>query len=539
MAEDKIVLDLRNVPLIALLVILSVFFVLQLQVTIPSPITFGDEAFHTGMARYIAKEKDYPVWITIEGTDTHRDNFAKPPMLQLLEAGFFLIFGFNELIVKFLFPFISLLTALTIYLFMKRLYDEKVGFIAAVIFMAVPSVVTYSVTFYTEGLVTFYFTLAALFFIYSLKTENKKYLVLIGIFTAFAFLTEVSSVNLIIFIALAVLYGLVKDKKIDILRYAAIFGIFILITAGFFVRNLGLYGVPECYLPFTDKIYNKSSCKYKSLLDISEVTTFKYKYEGRTEQVGSEQSVYGMGIINYLDFAYGNIWLVTLGVFGGIIISLYRKDLTSTLLLLIFLTILPYFHFTTPRAEDAARNLLAWSPFFAIFAGVYFGRLFEFIQDYQKYIAVVIILIVIILSYQNLISKTTVMKQVKQFSPAFFEACNWVKNNLPGNAVLSTVWVHRAAYSCERVTVGNHPDIFISKDIDLIKQTAKTIGVTHLFIQKFSLSTRPLSEVYTIDSVQFFENNTNHFKKVYENGTPIEQCIQQGGCDGTLIYEIL
>ena len=533
------VLEFKNVSLIALLVILSIFFILELQVSIPSPITFGDEAIHTAMSRYMAKELEYPMWRTIEGTDAFKNNFGSPPLLQLLEGGFFLIFGFNEIIVKLLLPFISLLTALAIYLITKRLFDDKIAFIAAVVFMTIPSVVTYSVTFYVEGLATLYFALAVLLFIYGIKTENKKFLVLSGAFIAFAYLTEISSLNLIIFLILAFSYSLIVRKDFDISKYGVLLVAFIVITSGFLIRNLALYGTPGCYipvntLPIINKIFDNSGCLYKGI----QVAEQEYQYEGRTADVGSEQSVYRMGIINYLDFAYGNIWLVVLGIFGGVFLTLQRKDPSSILLLLMLLTFLPYFHFTAPRAEDAARNLLGWTPFIAVFTGIYFGRLYEFLQSHQKYIAPIIFLVIIILAYQNITLKLGTMKDVKQFSPAFFEACDWARNNLPKDAVLSTVWVHRAAYSCERITVGNPPDIFLSKDLELIKKTAKNSGITHLFIQKFSLSNKPLSETYTIDSVKFFEDNPDNFNKVYENGPSLEQCIQQGGCDGNIIYEI-
>ena len=533
MAEEKIVLEFRNIVLIALLVILTAFFVLELQITVPSPVTFGDEAFHTGMARYIAQEKDYPKWVTISGTEFGRQNFAKPALVHLLEAGFFLVFGFNEIIVKFLFPFISFLTTIVIYIFVKRLFSAKVGLLAAIIFITIPSVVTYAVTFYAEGLVTFYFALAALLFIYSMKTGSKKYLILIGIFAAFAFLTEVSSVNLIIFILLAALYGLMQKHNFTISKYVTIFAVFFVITAGFFIRNLSLYGAPECYLPFTDKLYSKSGCNYG--ITIKEQV---YQYQSITGGGGSDDSVYKIGILNYLDFAYGNLWLVSFGLFGGVLISLFRRDLPTTLLLLIILTILPYFPFTAARAEDAARNLLAWTPFIAIFAGIYFGRLYEFLESYQKYIPVVIVVLVLVIGFLNFSTKAATMKQVKRFSPAFFEACDWVKKNLPKDSVLATVWVYRAAYSCERTTVGNLPDIFISKNLTLIEKNAKDVGITHLFIQKFSLSDQLISEKYLIDSVLMFDNDTEHFKKVYENGPALKDCIQAGGCDGNIIYEL-
>ena len=130
------------------------------------------------------------------------------------------------------------------------------------------------------------------------------------------------------------------------------------------------------------------------------------------------------------------------------------------------------------------------------------------------------------------------MAQVKQFSPLFFEACNWVKQNLPENITLTTIWGHRAAYSCQRNAVGHKVDIFLSRDVNYTKEIANKQGITHLFIQKFSIYDVPLAEKYGIESIQFFESNPETFIKVFENGPELEQCLQQGGCDGNIIYEI-
>ncbi len=538
-ADEKIVLEFKNITLIALIVILVAFSILELQVTFSSPISFGDEAYHTAMAHYMAKNIDYPQWNAIEGTDVGRDNFGRPPMLHLIESGFFLIFGFNEGIIKFLIPFITLLTSLVIFILTKRLFNEIAAFIAAVVYFTIPSVVTYSVTFFVETLVTFYFALTVLLFIYSVKTGRKKYLYLAGAFFAFAFLTEVSSVVLIMFFMLAILYEISKGH-LDTKRYATLAVLFLIFTGGFFIRNFAFYGNPGCYIPFIDKFFDKTGCTLG-------VTTRDqvFQYQSITGGGGSNDSVYAMGILNYLNFAYGTVWVVTLGVLGGLVVSLSRKDLVNILLILVLVTIIPYFHFTTSRAEDAARNLLAWTPFLSILVGMYFSKIFDFLKSYTKYIAPVILVIIIFMGYSyNFLPKLQTMIQVKQFYPLFFEACDWVKGNLPEDAVISTVWVHRAAYSCERTTVGNLPDIFLSKNITLADKTAKDVGITHLFIQKFSLSNSDISETYRVDVVQFFEDHPEYFDKVYENGPEwgtqeLQQCFQSGGCDpGSMIYKL-
>jgi hypothetical protein len=143
--------------------------------------------------------------------------------------------------------------------------------------------------------------------------------------------------------------------------------------------------------------------------------------------------------------------------------------------------------------------------------------------------------------------KLTGMAQVKQFSPTFFEACNWVKKNTTENTTLYTVWGHRAIYNCQRNAVGTSavPDLALSKDANYTVKVAKDNGVTHFFIQKFSIDpqNQHLAERYDWEFVQFLENNPEHFQKVYENGIPIGQCVQywQRGvaCDGNIVYKIV
>ncbi len=253
-----------------------------------------------------------------------------------------------------------------------------------------------------------------------------------------------------------------------------------------------------------------------------------------------------MGLMNYFNFAYGYIPVigvignfVVLGLCAGLFLLLSKREENDVLLLLILsIFLIVFIYVAWGRAEDTARFTLAWSPFIALVVAKWFGEVYNFIKRYQKYLALIVFVFVLFFSYQNLIEKLDIMAKVKQFSPAFFEACDWVKNNLPENVTLSTIWGHRAIYSCERNAVGRVPDIFLSKNTTYAKEVAKKLGVTHLFIQKFSISDQDIKEHYKLDSVQFFEDNPETFKKVYENGPPLEQCLQQGGCDGNIIYEI-
>ena len=142
------------------------------------------------------------------------------------------------------------------------------------------------------------------------------------------------------------------------------------------------------------------------------------------------------------------------------------------------------------------------------------------------------------MSFLNLKQKTDVMLQVKQFSPAYFEACDWIKVNTAEDSVLMTIWSNRAVYNCQRNVEGNIADISLSTDVNYTLNKTKLYGVTHIFIQKFSMSDTPMSEKYTIEFVQFLENNPDHFVNIFENGPGLQECLMAGGCDGNIVYEV-
>jgi hypothetical protein len=249
--------------------------------------------------------------------------------------------------------------------------------------------------------------------------------------------------------------------------------------------------------------------------------------------------------MNYLNFTYGNsIWLignfVVFATLCGLFLILSKRERSDIFILMMLFILLLVFNYFTPRAEDAARYSLAWAPFIALVAGKWFSEIYEFIKKYQKYIALIVFVFVIVLSYINLREKLDIMAKVKQFSPAFFEACNWIKENTPKNAVISTFWSSRAIYNCQRNSPGAPADLRLSNDVNYTLSVAKEFGITHIFIQKFSIDTqnKHLRESFDLDFVNLLENNPKYFKKVYENGPSLQQCLQQGGCDGNIVYEI-
>jgi 4-amino-4-deoxy-L-arabinose transferase-like glycosyltransferase len=486
------------------------------------------------MAQWIAGEKEYPVWVPFEGNNLQRAGFDRPPLWNLLEASFLFVFGFHEFIIKFLTPFIAVLSGIALFVLIKKLYNEKVALIASIIFVAIPSFVTYSVLFYTDVLYTFYFLLFVLTFILALKTGAKKYWIVSSVFGALAFLSKTTGYAVYAFVVFVFIYQLIKEKKLVALlkKYSVWILISIVILSTFFMRSFFYYKTPACNLPLP--LFKANECTINNFQS-------KYEFSGITEQVGTEVSPTQMGITNYLNFAYGNIWFVVFGFICGLLLLFLRRNDVDILIILSMATIIFILAQFIQRAEDSARYMLGWAPIIALIAGSFFDGIYDFIKKYQKYIALIVFIIVIIFAYLNLRDKLDTMFQVKQFSPLFFDACNWIKENTPKDSLIFTVWGHRTVYSCQRSSSGNLADISLSKDLNYTLSVAKQLGITHIFIQKFSIDSTNshLSEKYDLDFVQFLENNPEHFKNIYENGPSLQQCLQQGGCDGNIIYEII
>lgn len=537
MAEKEITIEIKNPEALVLVAILFIVFVHELYVMYAYPIVFGDEGFHARVAQLIAEDVEYHVWDPAHRTKLMHGGFSRPPLLNMLLASFLSLSSMNEVTIRFLIPFIAFLTGLAVFFLGKKLYNKTVGLIAAMIAVCLPSFVTYSVLVYTDVLVTLYMVMFILFFFLSLERKNKVYWIACGVFGALAFLTKTSGFASFIFIFLAIAYELIKEKRVMFKKYLVIFLILTLVTAPFLLRNYYYYKTPLCGFPYIQRFLDTSGCMIRNFEE-------KYKFEARTEEIGTEQNIYKLGIMNYLSFAYGNRFIVLFFSCGLFLFLFEKKKENRLILLMLSIFLLVLYYSASGRAEDAARFTLAWSPLIALIAARFLEETYKFIRKYKRRLAVVVFIFIIFLSYQMFKEKLTIMKAVKRFAPSFFEACDWVKNNLPKNVTITTVWGHRAAYNCQRNVVGHIPDIFLTRNATYSVEVAKKLGVTHIFIQKFSLSDRALAEAYKIDTIQFFEDNPKYFTKVFENGPEwgsleLQQCLQTPGCDpGTIIYEI-
>jgi len=571
MTEKEITIEIKNPEIIILLALLFILFIGfppfydilykippnfvlitgELQTDLFSPIAFGDEGYHARLGQYIAEKKDYPKWVPFFSRQSdYKVGLSDLPLWWLTQGGFYLLFGLNDSIVKILVPLTaSILTGLVIFIFVKRIYNKEIGLIASIIAVTAPSLVTYSVLAYKDTLFVFYFSLFLLTLILSIKKSEKKYLFLSSIFALLSLLTKTPGFVIFPIILLAFLYEFFVSKNFlkTIKKYFIFIFIFILIFGPFSIRNLILFHTPYCNLPFNLPFFDSSGCSVTS--------SYKdhYEFAGLAEQVGTEVDIFKMGLINYLDFAYGIIWFIPLTFFCGSFIFLRRREKNDLLVLFSIIAFLPISYLViTGRAENTARYLLGLIPLISIISANYLYSVYDFIKKYLKQLAIILFVFIVVLTFMNSNQKLYAARHYdsgsgayigyKIFSPDLIEACDWVKKNLNEDILIGDiVWGSATTYNCQRDVGGGGADVRLSNNLTLVLSVLKMQGVTHLFIPKFSISwnDQKLGEKYPISYVEFLESNPDHFKKIYENGPTLQQCRQMGGCDGTIIYQVI
>lgn len=528
----KIELTSRDFMLL-LLILIGLVLILEANVSLRAPIIFGDEGFHAGLSKWIVENKEYPKWGPLGYTNVFKIDYARPPLFHILGAGFLFLLGKHEIALKILPSLLGALIGIVFYLLVKRLYDKEISFISTLILVGLPSFVTYTVLFFDEILFVFYMMLFIFTFMLAVKENNRKFLILSAIFGALAILTKMPGMLVLVFVPIAFLYVIFKEKNLrQNLKLFVLFMIIVVLISGpYFLRNFAYYNVPTCYIPFG--LADTSGCFIKEFEEVR-------KFETRSLAGGTESNILTFGLVNYVNFAYGNFWLFMIGLVGGIAVFLSRKNEKTRFFIFLMMAFSSYVIYSTfNRVEDLARQVLFWSALLIVISATYWAELYKTLNKLLKFLGIFVVVVLLFFSYQNIKLKLDVMENVKQFSPAFFEACGWVKENLPKDVIIMTFWGHRAAYSCERTVSPGWADIRLNDDPDDMLGVIKMHGITHLFIQKFSITQQPSRESYSVAFVQLLEDNPNKFGKIYENGPELSQCLQAGGCDGNIIYKVI
>lgn len=518
----------NNITTFTVIIYVLIVLLFLFQTVFYSPIIFGDEGFYASNTRWIAENHMLSEYEPNRGTKIMHEKIVVPPLYYITQVIPWMIAG--EIGLKFMIPIFSILTSLILFIFLKKLGKPIEGLIAAAVFLAIPSLITYSVLNYTDGLLCLFFAAAAYFGYFAFQNNEKKYAILSGVFTGLGFLTKGSG---FLIIALFLVY-LFLSKKFRDKKMLKTFGIILLVSSviiiPWFIRSMVLYDA-MCYHPVL-----MSNCDPKLDVDIEKIEGLEF--EGRIREAGMEANIWKLGLLNYASFAYGTIMFILL-IFAFANAYLKKQNIDKYLISWVIL-IIPILLISTVellgstgRAEDTARYSLQLVIPFAMMTGFFVKNVYEKIKSKSKIFAIIFIAIFLLWTMSMTIGRSSEMYAVKQFSPGFFEACEWVKENTPDDSVLFTIYAHHAMYHCERMSRSGLPDKeeILLTDNYTSYEHLKLHGINYVFIPVFSVSEEKYKENFPIDFVRYLDASAE-FEKVLDN-------TQTYGANGVIIYKVL
>ncbi len=192
------------------LLYLTIIFLLYLSLNLRIKVLDWDAISYILNAKAYAGAGEYFEW--------HR-----PPILPLLIAIGYKIFGINEIIPRILGCFFSAFTVLAIYLLGREIKNEKMGAYSAILFSITPLIINWAPRMYTAipaiGMMAL--ALTALFKYF--KTKNNIQYYLFYIISALAFLTRYES-GLILIIGTLIMW-LYKQLDLRLIKGLIIFAL--------------------------------------------------------------------------------------------------------------------------------------------------------------------------------------------------------------------------------------------------------------------------------------------------------------------------
>lgn len=192
-------------------------------------------------------------WIASSGYEGKPFNFQTPPLFQILIAILFKVIGYKDWILPLLSIIFSGLTIYIIFIFGSKLYNEKIGLIAALVFISTEYFLFFSKSGLSDAVFLFFFITALYYFYLSILNDNKYHYLLCGIFTVLACYTKYTGpILFLIYIIIGLIQKKFKNKYfylftillpiILILPYFLVF-IKLITTKGIIQRHTKLLGI--------------------------------------------------------------------------------------------------------------------------------------------------------------------------------------------------------------------------------------------------------------------------------------------------------
>lgn len=224
--------------------LLSLFLLVKLFLLFKLHDIRWDESVFIGMGKYIYSFGKVGLWEVI-----------RPIGLPLI-LGFFWKIGLNVILFGEL---ISLLFSMgciyLVYRIGSEVYDKKVGMGAAGLMIMTPVFIHYS-SYALTGISSTFFALLAFYFYF------KKKFVLVGVFSAIAFLFRFPQGMLLLCFLILINLEYFNGRHINVKNNAAILVSFILVIIPYLLFNYFMYGIGGIFRPFLEAALHQSNIAY-------------------------------------------------------------------------------------------------------------------------------------------------------------------------------------------------------------------------------------------------------------------------------------
>ncbi len=214
--------------------------------------------------------------------------YSKPPMIAWVIALFTSICGDSEICVKLpaliFYPF----TSMIIFIIAKELYEQKIAFWSAFVFITLPAVSMSSMIISTDVVLLFFWSLTLYLFIKALKTNQDFYWITAGISSGFGLL---SKYTMIIFVISVFLYLIFSKENRKFLKNPKLYMTMILAAL--------------VYMPNLIWNYRHHFVSFMHTKEISEIDRDLFHFNKMLEFLGAQFGVFGpifFAILLYLIF---------------------------------------------------------------------------------------------------------------------------------------------------------------------------------------------------------------------------------------------
>lgn len=319
------------------------------------PLWAADEKVYSQWAFHMYKTGDY--W-TPWGFGENNFWIAKPPLFMWLISISYQLFGASNFSTRIISPIFGILSLVTVFYLGKMLYNQKVGFISAIVLGTFTTFFVFTRHAMIDVAFVFFITAGIYFILVSEKSENpNQYTALSGAFFGLALMTK--QIQGFVLPLIIIFYFLVTKKSLRFLfskRFALFLGVGLLI-----------------FLPWV--IY--MMLQYGSLFN-----DWYFMYSGLARAIIPIEGHNG-GVFYYLTYLVTSenpIWIALLPVSIGLcaFYAITKHSKNDTLLLSWIVTVLGLFTFAQTKLYW---YILPAFPAFAVIISVFLYKLSNKVQQ--------------------------------------------------------------------------------------------------------------------------------------------------------------